>query len=427
MPSEDGEAPGGGGWGSFGGGIGGYTGTGTSGYGTDTTGTPGGLDGAPDVGTIGGTLSDGYGENSSTMGGGTSNAQSDANNEVNQNSWGYDFGSAGLTDPGAWGLGSLFGYQSPTGLPTNEGGQFGGNASSYGMSDFATSPFSKALRSLMGMTPFGKVANMGIDAAMGKPMSQIAANAVPGLPGVVARAGVQAANSPNPTASLGKSALGYGLGTLGSNVGYGVAGPIGGMLGGMAGSAAAGMTGGPAKGSSGGLGGTGGGSGWEQGLTTLANLYGGYQGIRNANQLQDNANASNAALQGQMSSLAGMYAPDSPYAKQLAQQLARKDAASGRNSQYGNRAVELQARLAALAPTVANSMAGLGGQMNTNYTNSNAANNASQLAKAQMLKQLIGVGSATGFNQWASDGLSNLFSSNSAPPPPAMDDGTQWT
>ena len=424
MPSGEGEAPGGGGWGSFGGG-GGYTGTGTSGYGTDTTGTPGGLEGAPDSGTLGGSLSDPNNENSSTMGGWTSGMQSDANNEVNANSWGYDFGSAGLTDPGAWGLGSLFGYQSPTGLPTNEGGPYGGNVSSYGLSDFATSPFSKALRSLMGMTPFGKVANIGIDAMQNKPAAQIAANALPGMYGTVAKAGLRAANSSNPAASLGRDALGYGLGTLGSNVGYGVAGPVGSMVGGMLGSSAAGMTGGPAKGSTSGGSMTGGGSGWEQGLTTLANLYGGYQGIKNANQLQDNANASNAALQGQMSSLAGMYAPDSPYAKQLAQQLARKDAASGRNSQYGNRAVELQARLAALAPTVSNSMASLGGQMNTNYTNSAAANKQSQIAQAQMLKQLLGLGESTGFNSWAKEGLSGLFSNNT-PPPPEPDAGPMW-
>jgi hypothetical protein len=41
----------------------------------------------------------------------------------------------------------------------------------------------------------------------------------------------------------------------------------------------------------------------------------------------------------------GLFAPDSAYAKQMEQALARKDAAAGRNSQYGTRAVELAAAL----------------------------------------------------------------------------------
>lgn len=384
-----------------------------------------GLDGAPDVGTLGGTLSDQYGENSVTTGGDLSQVQSDANNGVNADPWGYDFNAAGFTEPGAWGLGDLFGYNAPTGLPTMEGGPYGGNVSGYGLSDFASSPFSKALRSLMGMTPFGKVANIGIDAMQNKPAAQIAANALPGMYGTVAKAGLRAANSSNPAASLGRDALGFGLGTLGQNVGYSFGGPVGALAGGMLGSKAAGMTGGPARGgSSGNMGARGGGDLF----TSLADLYGNYRGYQNAQQLQDNANTNNAALQGQMGTLANMYAPDSAYAKQLAQQLARKDAASGRNSQYGNRAVELQARLAALAPTVSNSMATLGGQMNTNYTNSAAANKQSQIAQAQMLKQLLGLGEATGFNSWAKDGLSNLFSSNEPEAPVYYDDpGPQWT
>ncbi|MDE3022486.1 MAG: hypothetical protein KGI54_11575 [Pseudomonadota bacterium] len=43
-----------------------------------------------------------------------------------------------------------------------------------------------------------------------------------------------------------------------------------------------------------------------------------------------------------------MYAPGSPEALAMEQQLARKDAASGRNSQYGKRAVDLQAAIAAI-------------------------------------------------------------------------------
>lgn len=39
------------------------------------------------------------------------------------------------------------------------------------------------------------------------------------------------------------------------------------------------------------------------------------------------------------------FAPNSPYAQQMQQELARKDAAAGRNSQYGSRAVQLAAAL----------------------------------------------------------------------------------
>jgi len=66
----------------------------------------------------------------------------------------------------------------------------------------------------------------------------------------------------------------------------------------------------------------------------LGNLY--LQG-RNARQTS-----------GLADSLASLYTQDSPYAQMLRQQLNRQDAASGRRSQYGNREVELQARLAAL-------------------------------------------------------------------------------
>jgi hypothetical protein len=42
------------------------------------------------------------------------------------------------------------------------------------------------------------------------------------------------------------------------------------------------------------------------------------------------------------------YAPGSPEYNQLAQQMARKDAAAGRNSQYGTRAIDLAATIAKL-------------------------------------------------------------------------------
>lgn len=59
-----------------------------------------------------------------------------------------------------------------------------------------------------------------------------------------------------------------------------------------------------------------------------------YMGNKQAGQYDDVINQINQ-----------LYAPDSAYAKQMQQTLARKDAAAGRNSQYGSRAVELAANL----------------------------------------------------------------------------------
>lgn len=60
------------------------------------------------------------------------------------------------------------------------------------------------------------------------------------------------------------------------------------------------------------------------------------------------ANQAKKDLGGQIGQLQSLFSGNSPYAQQLQQQLARKDAAAGRRSQYGPREVELQARLAEL-------------------------------------------------------------------------------
>jgi hypothetical protein len=60
-------------------------------------------------------------------------------------------------------------------------------------------------------------------------------------------------------------------------------------------------------------------------------------------------NQASRGLNSQIGGLRGLYGQNSPYAQTLRQQLERKDAASGRRSQYGPREVELQARLAGLA------------------------------------------------------------------------------
>ena len=72
----------------------------------------------------------------------------------------------------------------------------------------------------------------------------------------------------------------------------------------------------------------------------------GAAGLYSSNQQLKQAQDNQAMIEQQQRQLSDMYSPNSPYAQQLQQTLARKDAASGRNSQYGTRAVQLQAMLA---------------------------------------------------------------------------------
>lgn len=77
---------------------------------------------------------------------------------------------------------------------------------------------------------------------------------------------------------------------------------------------------------------------------SLMGLYSAYQNKKKLGQLRGG--------------LESMFGADSPYAQTLGKQLARRDAAAGRRSQYGPREVELQARLAEMnsrnAPTIQN-------------------------------------------------------------------------
>jgi hypothetical protein len=136
-------------------------------------------------------------------------------------------------------------------------------------------------------------------------------------------------------------------------------GLFGGGTGGL-GLAESGLTGAGLGGSGGGFGAAGAVSGgvtagassspWSSFLSTLTSTAGkaggsllsqlisaggtAYQGNRQAGQYNDVLNTIN-----------NLYSPDSPYAQQMQQALARKDSAAGRNSQYGSRAVELAAAL----------------------------------------------------------------------------------
>ncbi len=89
-------------------------------------------------------------------------------------------------------------------------------------------------------------------------------------------------------------------------------------------------------------------------LSSLAGVYSGYQQNKSYGDLTK--------------SLSSLYGPGSAYEEQLRKELQRRDAMSGRRSQYGPRAVELQARLAQLASgqagTLGNLYAAQGGARN---------------------------------------------------------------
>lgn len=117
------------------------------------------------------------------------------------------------------------------------------------------------------------------------------------------------------------------------------------------------------------------------GLAGLASLY---QGMRNSREIG-----------GQLNGLQSLYGQNSPYAQALRQQLARKDAAGGRRSQYGPREVELQARLAQMASGQAGTMANLMQMQQAN--------------RGQSLAQLAGLYQQMGGMNGIRGGLDQLF------------------
>lgn len=359
----------------------------------------GGLEGAPDVGTIGGTMQDSFGESSATMGGGLGADQGMANQGVNDYSWGYDFGSAGFSNPMSFDyadLANMFGSQYSQGLPTTPT-DFS-YSSSPSFSSFMDSPFGKSVRGLLGMV--NPALGAGINAvyagyrgdvpgALGSLAGGLTGN---GLIGTGVALGTAAAQGKNVAGPAG-SAVG---GTLGSMFGGQVAGPVGayagGMLGSQVGRAAAtgqGLPGatGPAQGFTDNGGGN---MNWGNligaGVGGLAGLY--------------QANRAAKAAEGNTQDLGALFGPNSAYAQQLRQQLERRDAASGRRSQYGPREVELQAKLAQMAA-----------QYGPNISQQNmAAQNAAQARRNAQMNMLLGLGRQSGLFNWAGNRLSDLFS-----------------
>lgn len=148
---------------------------------------------------------------------------------------------------------------------------------------------------------------------------------------------------------------------------------------------------------------------WGEFLKTLGTKAGGsllsnlIAAGGNAYMGNKNANMYNNYIQ-QINSL---FAPDSPYAKQMQQAMERKDAAAGRNSQYGTRAVELAA---ALTRDKANALTSSGFQnMLGQYgTNSNSIVNGFLAALGSQGGQDLITKAGGSMGGW----LSKLFGSN---------------
>lgn len=155
----------------------------------------------------------------------------------------------------------------------------------------------------------------------------------------------------------------------------------------------------------------------------LGALGGAYGAFANGGAMSDayGASASSAEQQANqlqqqmqnMPTLASMYGPDSSYAKQLQATLAAKDAAAGRNSQYGQRAVTLQAALADKGSQYAAQQAQMANQYSQAQTAANQARTQATLGQqqvqAQQLGSLFNVADKTGLLGKANNSLAGLY------------------
>jgi len=253
------------------------------------------------------------------------------------------FGGAAIQGAGAAGTGSgasvggtVAGSGSAIGESVGAAAAGSGGATGAGAGAVGTD--------LMGAT-VGSGASAGSAGAAWAPTAATAGGTAAGstLPAWATKAGTGALTSAAGTALQG----GNGSQILNSAVGGAVNGGTGTNLGG----AVTGALNGSGSGT-GGSGGTSGGSAWDQ---FLQGLSGGSGGSTDWGSILNSLGTGYAAYEAgkkadnaytnQINSINGLYAPDSAYAKQMEQTLARKDAAAGRNSQYGTRAVELAANL----------------------------------------------------------------------------------
>jgi len=151
--------------------------------------------------------------------------------------------------------------------------------------------------------------------------------------------------------------------------------------------------------------------------------------LLNGNKVSDAYGASAADAESQanslrtqmdnMPTLASMYGQDSPYALEMQKRLAAKDAAAGRNSQYGPRLQALQADLASKGSQYAQQQAAMAqaygsARAAANTARTNAVTGQSQV-QGQQLASLFDLGQKSGAVPWLNDkiagGLGNMFGS----------------
>jgi len=361
-------------------------------------------------------------------------------------------------------------------LPSSEGvfgnmfnQQYNADGSEAGWS---TSPFGQKInyvgRTLMGMNPYGRLANMGIDAYNGVNPLRIAANAIPGTNGTLARMGADVAGGESVGSTLGKNiggALGgFGAGNFtnsllggsvpgalasifagrqGAEVGAQVGANVGNQMGNMVKTAynPSQQTGTGMENTQsfwGKLGGLFGDSTPQQQVAQaptqqqpsqltpanpfgaviggLGSLYLGNQAIssmRDQQQALQQQQQSMQQQQGTMPSLAEMYGPNSSYANEMRRALAAKDAKAGRNSQYGAREAQLQALLAEKGSQYAAQQAQMNNSNQTSQLAFNKAANDNTLQqnqiRAQQLGSLYNLGEKTGLNSAIGSGLRGLY------------------
>ena len=298
----------------------------------------------------------------------------------------------GLADMPSWGFTGGNFQESPG--PSGEGG------------GFTSTPFYNKLKSLgigvgralLNTNPIGRLVTTGYDMATGGDPLRSAMNLIPGVGGQAARTGVDIARSSNPMETGLKALTGYGTREMGTAIGGNLGGGVGAFLGGIGAQGVQKALWNPNNKTAP--------VGAETGATMpvsdsfggsiangLGSLYFGNQSNNQNQQQLDQLQQQQQALQASqasMPSLASMYGPDSSYATQMRQALARKDAAAGRNSQYGPREVQLQAMLADKASTYAAQQSQAQNQYNASQLSNNTAQQQLQLARQKVQAQQLG-------------------------------------
>jgi hypothetical protein len=136
------------------------------------------------------------------------------------------------------------------------------------------------------------------------------------------------------------------------------------------------------------------------------------------NQLNQSLGQSNAGIDQQIASLQDMYNPNGAVAQQMNQQLAAKDAAAGRNSQYSQRSAQLQALLAQHATQNAQTINQLTQQKNQGAM-------AQAQMQAQQLASLFNLSNKAGLTGYINRGLGDMWDSFKQPQVDQSDAETQ--